>query len=89
MEPIVAKRRISKRQIYSTPIPIIGIESALELASNNLDDLEIEANDKLSCIAVAAYYKAQARGYEPGHELQDWLDAEAEIMKKTRKGNIE
>lgn len=29
-------------------------------------------------IAVAAYYKAQARGFQPGHELEDWLAAEAE-----------
>lgn len=30
-------------------------------------------------IAEAAYYKAARRGFEPGHELEDWLQAEAEI----------
>jgi hypothetical protein len=30
-------------------------------------------------IAIAAYYRAEARGFAPGHEKQDWLDAEAEI----------
>ncbi len=30
-----------------------------------------------SRIAVSAYYKAQARGFEPGYELEDWLAAEA------------
>lgn len=34
-------------------------------------------------IATAAYFKAQARGFEPGRETQDWLDAEAELIKKT------
>jgi hypothetical protein len=34
-----------------------------------------------SRIALVAYYKAEARGYEPGHEIQDWLEAEAEILK--------
>jgi len=29
-------------------------------------------------IAINAYLKAQARGFEPGHELDDWLAAEAE-----------
>lgn len=33
-----------------------------------------------SNIALSAYYKAEARGYEPGHEIQDWLEAEAEII---------
>ncbi len=86
MEPIVAKRKVAKRQTYSAPIPVIGIESALESASRELASSEIEGEDKLSCIAVLAYYKAEARSYEPGHEMQDWLDAEAEIMKKSRGG---
>lgn len=30
-------------------------------------------------IATAAYFRAQMRGFEPGAELQDWLEAEAEI----------
>ncbi|TCJ12390.1 DUF2934 domain-containing protein [Parasulfuritortus cantonensis] len=30
-------------------------------------------------IAVAAYHRAEKRGFAPGYELQDWLDAEAEI----------
>lgn len=32
-------------------------------------------------IAVAAYYRAERRGFEPGHELEDWLAAEAEIKR--------
>lgn len=34
-------------------------------------------------IAKAAYYKAEKRCFEPGHELPDWLEAEAEV-KTTR-----
>jgi hypothetical protein len=30
-------------------------------------------------IARAAYLRAEARGFEPGHELEDWLEAEREI----------
>jgi Protein of unknown function (DUF2934) len=29
-------------------------------------------------VAVAAYYKALARGFEPGYEMHDWLEAENE-----------
>jgi hypothetical protein len=32
-------------------------------------------------IAEAAYSRAQRRGFEPGHEEEDWLAAEAEIDK--------
>ncbi len=30
-------------------------------------------------VAVAAYYKAQARGFAPGYDQADWLEAEREI----------
>ena len=33
-------------------------------------------------IAKAAYYRAQSRGFAPGHELEDWLCAQAEILGK-------
>jgi hypothetical protein len=30
-------------------------------------------------IAVVAYQHAEARGFTPGHDLDDWLSAEAEV----------
>jgi hypothetical protein len=32
-------------------------------------------------IAEAAYYRAAERGFAPGRELEDWLEAEAQIAK--------
>ena len=32
-------------------------------------------------IAEAAYYRAEQRGFVPGNEMSDWLQAEAEILK--------
>jgi len=32
-------------------------------------------------IAVAAYYRAERRGFAPGAELEDWLDAEVEVAQ--------
>ena len=32
-------------------------------------------------IAVAAYYRAEQRGFTPGGELDDWLEAERELKK--------
>ena len=37
------------------------------------------ANEREQLIAVAAYYRAQGRNFEPGRELEDWLEAEAEV----------
>jgi hypothetical protein len=30
-------------------------------------------------VAEAAYYIAEGRGFEPGHELEDWIAAERQI----------
>jgi hypothetical protein len=32
-------------------------------------------------VATAAYFRAQARGFQPGAAEQDWLDAEAELQR--------
>ena len=32
-----------------------------------------------SMIAEAAYFKAEQRGFTPGHEMTDWLTAEREV----------
>jgi Protein of unknown function (DUF2934) len=32
-----------------------------------------------TAIAEAAYFRAERRGFAPGHELEDWLEAEREI----------
>lgn len=32
-------------------------------------------------IAEAAYYKAEKRGFRPGNELRDWLEAKSEIFR--------
>jgi sterol desaturase/sphingolipid hydroxylase (fatty acid hydroxylase superfamily) len=44
-------------------------------------------------IAEAAYYKAEKRGFHPGNELKDWLEAKSEIInlvygKEQFKGNL-
>jgi hypothetical protein len=44
------------------------------------DGLATLSGDELNAmIARAAYLRAKQRGFEPGHEVEDWLAAEAEI----------
>jgi hypothetical protein len=37
-------------------------------------------------IAVAAYFRAEQRGFAPGNEMSDWLDAEADVGKMLGSG---
>lgn len=66
------------------PIPVYGVEakekkqtkakSASRKTRGVAADLDLNGR-----VAKCAYYKAEARGFEPGHELEDWLAAEAEV----------
>jgi Protein of unknown function (DUF2934) len=38
-------------------------------------------------IAEAAYYMAEQRGFESGHELDDWLLAESQLEAAIRGGD--
>jgi hypothetical protein len=42
----------------------------------------VAAKSREALIAELAYFRAQGRGFEPGHEVEDWLAAEAEIEKR-------
>ncbi len=64
--------------ITKNPIPVIGIESRVK--SKN-ESRQANVEDRHNLIAVCAYCKAEARGFEPGHEMEDWLAAEAEISQ--------
>ncbi len=39
----------------------------------------VDPEYRRSLIAQIAYFRAQRRGFEPGHEQEDWLTAEAEV----------
>jgi hypothetical protein len=38
--------------------------------------------DRQSLVAKAAYFRAERRQFQPGHELEDWLAAEAEVDRR-------
>lgn len=39
----------------------------------------VDPEKRAALIAEAAYYRAEKRGFTPGHEAADWLAAEAEV----------
>jgi hypothetical protein len=41
--------------------------------------MTISAGERRAMIETAAYLRAERRNFEPGHEVEDWLAAEAEV----------
>jgi DUF2934 family protein len=50
-----------------------------EPVQSRAPDPEAQAADHQVQVALAAYFIAEKRGFEPGHELDDWLAAEAQV----------
>ena len=72
-----------------------GMASGAEKGGNKPDKTHLEATastpssytgvtteERHQLIAEAAYFRAEQRSFAPGYELEDWLNAEAEIEIK-------
>ncbi|MCK9382578.1 MAG: DUF2934 domain-containing protein [Sulfuritalea sp.] len=58
-------------------------------ARGSHEPVSSSANDdcpREQMIAEAAYYRAEQRGFEPGNEMSDWLQAEVDV--EALLGNI-
>lgn len=47
---------------------------------------DITPDELRKLVSEAAYYRAKQRGFAPGHELEDWVQAEAEVMRRVGNG---
>jgi DUF2934 family protein len=73
-------RRARKRAVIGD-----GVIARLERDQDVRQLVAAEAKDRTADhqarIALTAYYIAEKRGFEPGHELDDWLAAEAAVAR--------
>ena len=71
------RRKTPRKAGPATPQP--DIRSASMRASGEVR-VQTSSEDARRQIAEAAYFRAKERGFEPGHELEDWIEAESEVM---------
>ena len=62
------------------PIPQVAIPPELPLPRREAEPSEPSVDD----IAADAYQRYAARGYEDGHDLEDWLAAEQDLRQRAR-----
>lgn len=65
-KPRVPRKTLTTKAAASEPSVVAA---AIEPSGEELDGM----------IATAAYYLAAARNFTPGHELDDWLEAERSV----------
>jgi len=52
-----------------------------EVAANASKEADQASTDEFhQAVAVLAYQRAESRNFESGHEMEDWLSAEAEFL---------
>ncbi len=63
-------------------LPTVGLKTKKggpEPQLGSVPLLNVEERERL--VAQAAYFRAEKRGFAPGCELQDWVEAEAEVLR--------
>ena len=63
------RRKAPRKAIQATP-----------RADTRVETSSADSEDTRRRIAEAAYFRAKQRNFEPGHELEDWVEAESEVM---------
>lgn len=83
-EPGVVTARVGKRgprrRAGVTPPPTHSIVTR--------SSAYIEPQEREALIAESAYFRSAHRGFEPGHEIDDWLAAESEIDAALARGDL-
>jgi hypothetical protein len=73
----------------STAAPRTAASSAAA-PRNSASAITAPSNEEMyRLIAETAYFKAKARGFEPGGEVQDWIEAEAEVRLRIERGTVQ
>ena len=63
------RRKTPRKAIQATP----GPDTRVRVETSSSEETRRR-------IAEAAYFRAKGRNFEPGHELEDWVEAESEVM---------
>jgi hypothetical protein len=76
-------RRKKAKASKTAKRPVPG-KSAVRMAPAP-DAPAIDQGERHQIIALAAYYRAEQRGFVNGDPLRDWLEAEAEVTRRLRE----
>ena len=84
---MAAKKEPERRSVERRTAPKAAPKStakppSFEIPANNSARVHVSPDELRQLISEAAYYRAKQRGFAPGHELEDWIQAEAEVMRR-------
>ena len=83
MKKKVSKKTMTKKKAVSAKKTATrkATKKSTSPSKPDTSSMDITPEKRWKIIAVAAYHKAEKRGFAPGYELQDWSEAEKGIDK--------
>ena len=79
------RQKATKSVSATPPGPIASGQEVIDVHLRE----NIEPGRRLAMVADAAYFYAEHRSFEPGHELEDWLAAESQIDAALRLSEMQ
>lgn len=64
------------------PAPAKAPRSVKKVQPQETANIQISKDELRKLVSEAAYYRAKQRGFTPGHEEDDWIQAEAEVLRR-------
>jgi hypothetical protein len=76
------RRKTPRKPAEATPKPDSNASAPRKasMPMGGTATYETSSEETRRRIAEAAYFRAKQRNFEPGHELEDWVEAESEVM---------
>ena len=76
------RRKTPRKPAEATPKPDSNASAPRKasMPMGGTATYETSSEETRRRIAEAAYFRAKQRNFEPGHELEYWVEAESEVM---------
>ena len=81
-----AEKKVTPEKRPAAQKPVRTAESAHAASAHADASVSLSADEMHRLIQEAAYFKAKARNFAPGHEVQDWIEAESEVRLRFDAG---
>jgi hypothetical protein len=80
---VTTTRRVTRKPPATAPVAAkVKPGRIARRSAQSAQQSVVDAETRRTMVAEAAYYCAEKRGFAPGGELQDWLEAEAQIQAR-------
>lgn len=77
----VAEKPAKVAAVKAAPKKAATAKTTTKRVSKAKNPGKVSPEQRYLMICEAAYYKAERRGFSPENEIQDWIEAEAEINR--------